>query len=76
MIGLITKGISKVFGSKSERDIKLVMPYVEKIKEVYPTLKDISDDELRGRTQQLKSRISEELSEIDTSIQRIFPIKG
>jgi preprotein translocase subunit SecA len=71
MIGLITKGISKVFGSKSERDIKLVMPYVEKIKEVYPTLKDISDDELRGRTQQLKSRISEELSEIDTNIQEI-----
>ena len=71
MIGLITKGISKVFGSKSERDIKLVMPYVEKVKEVYPSLQDISDDELRGRTQQLKSRIGEELSEIDTSIQEI-----
>ncbi len=71
MIGLITKGISKVFGSKSERDIKLVMPYVEKIKEVYPSLQDISDDELRERTRQLKSRIGEELSETDTSIQEI-----
>jgi preprotein translocase subunit SecA len=71
MIGLITKGISKVFGSKSERDIKLVMPYVEKIKEIYPTLKDMSDDDLRGKTRELKSRIGEELSEIDTSIQEI-----
>lgn len=71
MIGLLTKGISKVFGSKSERDIKLVMPYVEKIKQVYPALKDISDDELRGKTQQLKERIDEKLSDIDNQIEKI-----
>jgi preprotein translocase subunit SecA len=71
MIGLITKGISKVFGSKSEKDIKLVMPYVEKIKEVYPALRDISDDDLRGMTQQLRDRIDAKLSDTDNSIQEI-----
>ena len=58
MLGLITKGISKVFGSKSERDIKLVMPYVEKVKEIYPTLHDISDDDLRIKTRKLRDRIT------------------
>jgi preprotein translocase subunit SecA len=68
MIGLITKGISKIFGSKSERDIKLVMPYVEKVKEIYPSLYDISDDDLRAKTQELRDRINEKLSDIDNSI--------
>jgi preprotein translocase subunit SecA len=71
MIGLLTKGISKIFGSKSERDIKLVMPYIEKIKEIYPALKDISDDDLRARTKDLKDRIAEKLSDIDRNIQDI-----
>ena len=69
MIGLITKGISKIFGSKSERDIKLVMPYVEKVNEIYPTLREISDDDLRAKTQELRDRISEKLSDIDSNIQ-------
>ena len=71
MIGLITKGVSKIFGSKSERDIKLVMPYVEKIREVYPAFQDISDDDLRGKTQELRDRIGERLSDIDSKIQEI-----
>ena len=29
MIGAITKGLTKIFGSKSEKDIKKLMPYVE-----------------------------------------------
>ena len=68
MIGLLTKGISKVFGSKSERDIKLVMPYVEKIIEIYPALRDISDEDLRAKTGELRDRISDKLAEIDNNI--------
>ena len=71
MIGLITKGISKVFGSKSERDIKLVMPYVEKIKEIYPALRDISDEDLRAKTGELRNRIADKLAGIDNNIQEI-----
>ena len=47
MIGLITKGISKVFGSKSDKDIKSVMPLVNKTNTEYSKLSGLSDDELR-----------------------------
>lgn len=49
-------------GSKSERDIKEVMPYVKQVLEVYPTLAQISNDELRLRSQRLREIIRERIS--------------
>jgi len=71
MIGLISKGIAKVFGSKSDRDIKEVLPYVDKVNEEYTKLFQISDNELRGKTDSLKSKIDERLSDIDDQIKDI-----
>ncbi len=68
MLDLITKGISKVFGTKSEKDIKLVLPYVEKINQEYDKLSNISDDELRGKTQEVKGLIDDYLKDIDEQI--------
>lgn len=62
------KFLSKLFGSKSERDIKSIQPLVEKIKEEYEKLSSLSNDELRGKTISFKERIKEYLSEIDTEI--------
>ena len=59
MIELITKGIAKIVGTKSERDIKLVMPYVLKTKEEFSKLQTISDDELREKSKKIKSVIDE-----------------
>ena len=63
--------ISKLFGSKSERDVKGVQPIVEKIKEEYAKLDGISNDELRDRTIAFKQTISEGLTAIDAEIQEI-----
>lgn len=60
--------LSKLFGSKSERDIKLVQPLVEKTKEEYAKLTSISNDELRSKSLDFKARIQEHLSEIDQQI--------
>ncbi|SEN62404.1 protein translocase subunit secA [bacterium A37T11] len=60
--------LSKLFGSKSDRDIKGITPLIEKIKEEYARLENLSHDELRGKTAELKERISKHLSEIDTEI--------
>jgi len=68
MLNLLTKGITKLFGSKSEKDIKLAMPYVEKTNVVFETLKDLTNDELRDRTTQVKSKIDEHLKSIDEQI--------
>ena len=31
MLGLLGKGIKKIFGTKSDKDLKLLYPYVDKI---------------------------------------------
>lgn len=71
MSNILTKGLAKIFGSKSDRDIKEVMPYVNKINEVYAGLSNISDDALRGKTQEIKDRIAEYLKEIDDELESL-----
>ncbi len=69
MLDFITKGINKVFGNKSSRDIKNITPIVQTINEEYEKLKGISSDELRGKTLEFRTRIKEALSEIDQQIE-------
>lgn len=68
MIDVITKGIAKLFGTKSERDIKNLAPIVEQINAEFEKLQAISDDELRGKTTELKNAIKEFLKDIDDQI--------
>ncbi len=60
--------LNKIFGKKSDKDIKEAWPTVEKVKIEYDNIRDISNDELREKTHELKKRISEyiqpELDEI------------
>jgi preprotein translocase subunit SecA len=65
------KFLSKLFGSKSERDIKQIQPIVAKIKEEYAKLADITNDELRGKTFAFKERIATYLASIDEQINKL-----
>ncbi len=49
--------LTKIFGSKYEKDMKEIAPIIEKIKEIYPTLAALSNDELRARSESLKKQI-------------------
>ena len=60
--------LNKLFGSKSDRDIKLIQPLVEKTKEEYSKLANISNDELRLKTVEFKERIQAFLMDIDKQI--------
>ncbi|WP_316798778.1 preprotein translocase subunit SecA [Pedobacter frigidisoli] len=60
--------LAKIFGSKSERDIKTIQPLVVKINEQYSKLSALSNDELRGKTIEFKSRIADFLTEVDGKI--------
>lgn len=62
------KFLSKLFGSKSERDVKGVQPLVNKIKEEYEKLSALTHDELRGKTLDFKQRIGNYLQDIDNEI--------
>jgi preprotein translocase subunit SecA len=58
--------IKKVFGTKHERDLKKINPIVDQINEIYPTLKDVSREDLIKKTDQFKSgaaRVWDELEE-------------
>jgi preprotein translocase subunit SecA len=60
--------ISKLFGNKSERDVKSLYPLAEKVKAEYALLDGITHDELRDKTIGFKETIAAALAEIDAEI--------
>jgi preprotein translocase subunit SecA len=65
MIGFI----SKIFGgSKSEKDVKTIMPQVAKINQHFNAFQALSHDELRGKTVQFRQRIQDHLKDTDAAI--------
>ncbi|PTR00914.1 protein translocase subunit secA [Mucilaginibacter yixingensis] len=63
--------ISKLFGSKSERDVKAIQPIVEQIKAEYAKLSGITHDELRAMSVNFKEKIKTGLADIDAQINDI-----
>ena len=57
-----------MFGTKSDRDIKELMPYVEKTNAEYSKLRNLSDEQLRQQTAELKEIIQKNLAKIDADI--------
>ena len=62
MIDFINNLAKKFFGSKADKDIEEIQPYVEQINEFSNALQNVSDDALRGKTAEFKQRIGEFLS--------------
>ncbi|HCS20279.1 MAG TPA: preprotein translocase subunit SecA, partial [Bacteroidetes bacterium] len=62
------KGISKIFGNKSDRDIKDVLPRIGKINSHFDSYASLSNDELRAKTAEFKSRIADYLSDLEKEI--------
>jgi len=55
MFGKVIKG---VFGSKNERELKRMAPLVDEINRLEPEFQALSDSQLKGKTAEFKSRIS------------------
>ncbi|MDE6016249.1 MAG: preprotein translocase subunit SecA [Acetatifactor sp.] len=51
--------IEKIFGTHSSRELKRIEPLVKKIEELRPAMQALSDEELRGKTDEYKKRLSE-----------------
>lgn len=60
--------LAKIFGTKSERDIKALQPIVTQINEEYIKLSSLSNDELRAKTTEFKATIASGLADIDAKI--------
>jgi len=65
--------LGKLLGSKGQRDLKEITPFVDKIKAVYEGIVTLSNDELRARTETLKTRIQEYVS---VDVARIAELKA
>ena len=51
--------LKKLFGNKSQRDLREIQPIVDKINAIYPTLAGLSNDELRERITNIKAALKE-----------------
>ncbi len=51
--------LSKVVGTHSEREVKRVIPIVDRIEALEPEMEKLSDEELRGKTVEFKKRLAE-----------------
>ena len=49
--------LSALFGNKSTRDRKLIQPLVEKVKEAYPAIQALSNDELRAKSREIQAYV-------------------
>lgn len=56
---LLSKGVTQIFGSKNERELKAIAPIIEEINEIYKELSSLSDDEIKGKTEEFKKRLNE-----------------
>ncbi|MHC1704435.1 MAG: preprotein translocase subunit SecA [Tenuifilaceae bacterium] len=70
-MGLIDSIIAKLFGTKSARDLKELMPIVNKIKEAYPRFVTLSNDELRAETERLKKRVRDYISDEENKVKEL-----
>lgn len=63
--------LTKLFGTKADRDMKEVKPLLNKTLEVYETVKDLSTDELRHKTVEFRDAIRMATQEEETRLAEI-----
>lgn len=68
MLDFINKVLKGFLGSKSDRDFKETLPYVEKVNASFAGLSQLSNDELRVKTEYFKQHIQNHISEIEREL--------
>ena len=63
--------IKNLFGNRNERELQKLWPVVEEIKSYEPELEQLSDDELRGKTDEFKAIIQEGVAPIEERLKEI-----
>ena len=64
----INKFLSRLFGNKSTRDMKLIQPWVNKVKEASESIGQLSNDALRAKTKELQQTIQASADDIKEKI--------
>src|SRR5574337_1672790 len=72
---MFMKLVSKVVGTKNERELKRIKPMVAAINELEPKLKALSDDDLRGKTTEFRERIAQGASVDDLLVEAFAVVR-
>ncbi|RLD96016.1 MAG: preprotein translocase subunit SecA [Bacteroidetes bacterium] len=67
----VGKVIGKLLGNKSDRDMRDVTPYVEKIRKEYEPLPQLSNDQLRERSVALKQKVTDYVAEEKSKLEAL-----
>ena len=67
----LNKILRSLFGDKASRDNKLIRPFVEKVKAVYPEMQKLSNDELRQRTKQIQKQVQDSANKQKEEIEKL-----
>ncbi|MBR0247146.1 MAG: preprotein translocase subunit SecA [Bacteroidales bacterium] len=74
--------LKKIFGSKSDRDMKVIRPVLNQILAIYPEIDSLSNDQLRARSQALKDKIAavekpfeDRIAEIKLEMEKDIPVE-
>ena len=62
--------LSKVFGTKNDREIKRLQPLVQAINALEPEIKALSDDQLRGKTEEFRRRVQDVVAPLSEAAER------
>ncbi|MBO4371348.1 MAG: preprotein translocase subunit SecA [Bacteroidales bacterium] len=68
-MGILTGLLKKLFGDKSSKDIKKILPILEQIKQEYASLQYLDNDHLRERTRQLRNQIAKAVEPVNQKLE-------
>jgi len=72
---LINKLMAKVFGTSNERELKRLMPLVERINALEPEMRQLSDDQLRAKTEHFRARIHQRVDAIEDADEKAAALR-
>jgi preprotein translocase subunit SecA len=72
---LINKAIAKIFGTSNEREIKRLMPGVAQINAFEPQIKQLTDEQLRAKTDEFRAKIQERIVKFEEAEHRQHALK-
>jgi len=63
--------MKKIFGDKNEKALKDIWPLIDEINAEYKKLENLTDDELRAKTEEFKAKIKEDTKELHSQIDEL-----
>jgi preprotein translocase subunit SecA len=72
---MFNKVVAKVFGTSNEREIKRIQPLIEEINSLEPAIQQLTDEQLRAKTDEFRRRVRERVEAVEDADQKETELK-